>query len=212
LFLGVTDEDQRQVVGIPSKEEFRCAVDYLPTGRKEAMASQYGLNPIQLASRSDVEGNRPETQRLLAMASLMNTPRFTKDQDDGCGRHTTQHHDCLLASDLIEGTEVSVEGDGSIEVANRDQCGTNGPRLCDVVSGHGVSSVSLRFSSGKNYGFGPQGIGHPPDFWSPPRSNRWSARRVHGQSRRAAGGAHPPVDWPTLLCETDALSMSMGLT
>jgi hypothetical protein len=138
LVLGVTDEDQRQVVGIPSKEEFRCAVGYLPTRRKEVTASQYGLDPIQLANRTDVEGNRPETQRLLAMASLMKTPRFTKDQDDGCGRHTTQHHDCLLASDLIEGTDVPVEGNGSIEVANGDQCGTNGPRLCDVVSGHGV--------------------------------------------------------------------------
>jgi hypothetical protein len=84
------------------------------TAVKEISASQYGLDPIQLAERSDVEGHRAETQRLLAIASLINAPRFTQDQNDGCGRHPTEYSDCVLAIDLIEWTKVPVESDGSI--------------------------------------------------------------------------------------------------
>ena len=47
------------------------------------------------------------------MAHEMKPPRFTQDQDDGCGR-LTEHRDRVLASDLVERTELPAEGNGSI--------------------------------------------------------------------------------------------------
>ncbi len=54
-------------------------------------------------------------------------------------------------NDLFERTELTIEGDGVIEVGHGDQCRPNGPRWCDVVSGHSVASLSSRqvFSSGR---------------------------------------------------------------
>src|SRR5665213_431221 len=83
---GVADEHQRQIVGISSADEFRCAIGKLTTRGKKIMTSQNRFDPTHLADRSDVERNRPETQRLLASVSV-NAPRFTEDQDNGSGRH-----------------------------------------------------------------------------------------------------------------------------
>src|SRR5580704_14432592 len=53
----VEGEHQGQVVRIPSAYELRYAAGDLLTAAKEISAPQYGLDPIQLVERSDVEGH-----------------------------------------------------------------------------------------------------------------------------------------------------------
>src|SRR5580658_4200588 len=77
---GVADERQRKVVGIPSKEEFRRPVGDVPTGGEVTLVTQYGLDSIQFAKRSDLERDRAQTQRLLSMSSALHSLCLTQDQ------------------------------------------------------------------------------------------------------------------------------------
>jgi hypothetical protein len=48
------------------------------------------------------------------MASLMDAPRLSQNQEHGRRRSITEHRDGIEASDHLERTEFSVEGDGPI--------------------------------------------------------------------------------------------------
>jgi hypothetical protein len=72
------------------------------------------------------------------MASLMEAPGLTQEENRGSGGNAAKDRDAVLAGDHAERTELSVEGDRSVEVRDGDQCRTQSPGLYGRVSGHGL--------------------------------------------------------------------------
>ena len=52
------------------------------------------------------------------MASLMEAPGLTQEEIRGSGGNAAKDRDAVLAGDHAEGTELSVEGDRSVDVGD----------------------------------------------------------------------------------------------
>src|SRR5580692_3677332 len=132
----VRAERQRQIVRIASGHQFRRAVCHLPSAGEQALLSEYRLYAIELANRSYVEGHRADAQGVLAVANRVLALHLAQDDEHGTTGWLSDHGNCLVANNLFERPDLSIERKGAIQRGHRDQRGSDCPGLGLVIGHH----------------------------------------------------------------------------
>jgi hypothetical protein len=105
----VRAECQRQVVRVASGHQFRRAIRHRPSTGEQALLSEYRLDAIELANCSYIEGQRTDAQRVLAVANRVLALHLAQDDEHGTTGWLSDYGNCLVASNLFERPDLSVE-------------------------------------------------------------------------------------------------------